>query len=716
MSTATATESVNSLNGILTSLYTAADSIDFTSQGLGLLGALLVVLVWFTGITQLLKNAGLNEVIAELFQVIFVGGFAYWVIRDPFLIDSIHQGFLSISVAALNIGTTSGPVSVSADASLSQVQDGFTKGVGALASAAISLWDSPVSNGSFKWWNFTTWGSAGEAFAVMIYKFVTAMMLLGITLLFCAAFVASQVMFIIGVKMAPLMIPFFVLRPTSFIADGWFKFLISAGMQMIVGALILGMTMGLVTKVGDLSKGITGELGTQFGLFSVLFLLVGIMGYLMSQALSIGAGLARGMSSVRQAMPPSMAPNAMAGRAGSAVEKGVGTGLRAGGAAAGAVSGTLQAISGVQRANAATRSAKLGVPMPGTAPLSKFSNMVNGPTLPRSATASATQGASATQAFKPVTDQKTQPSYVTPPHLKATGAGEGAQTPAQAAAQASAPQTAGQGIERPTAAEMGQQSAQAGAATNAQYKESSLTSTPKGTYTTPAHLAAQRKMSMKDAMTVVGKGATAGFKAGASRHNPFGAAVAGYKAAKEATADHLPGVATAPSKLAAKMQESSAFQVAQAAVQGGKAAMATANPAAGVMIGWKTGGAGQGPASSAPKGPVTGTSQAKKAAAGGKAPVTPVAAQSPAKQAVKQQASARSAPSGSAPVSSPAPKAAGQAQQQQRVSTPSPQRPSAPPRQPAPKQSAPATIQQQKADPRSRPSVPSSRKPDEPGE
>ena len=82
---------------------------------------------------------------------------------------------------------------------------------------------------------------------------------------------------------------------TTFLFDGWLKFMIGAGMMQVVGAIMIKITNILVTTMTTIAAGSTA---TNVILYVVLVVLAFIISYLMAEINGIAMGLLQGGSRV----------------------------------------------------------------------------------------------------------------------------------------------------------------------------------------------------------------------------------------------------------------------------------------------------------------------------------------------------------------------------------------------------------------------------------
>lgn len=318
-------------NEILESAFRVMQGSPYGSMGTRLLHMLLLILISWKGIKLALESTGYQMVIAELVQIILLFGIAKFFL-EPSVQIQLAQGFDSLATTAASAW---GPAM---DMSKPQAQIAHVLTESLLS--AKHLWDGvPEGAGreDLSWSNFAS-VLASQAFAGIANLIFRCFIALGIVLcalLYVGQLLFSQVLVNIALLVAPLMVPWLLWESTSFLFNSWLKFMIVAGVQKIVGALLFGMTYGLVAKVTTLASSATATTEMNFYLYASAFLIVGLMAFLMVQSASIANGLISGAPHTAFKPPQGMSPGAAMGRAGSAnVGKGISKGMAAGRGAA----------------------------------------------------------------------------------------------------------------------------------------------------------------------------------------------------------------------------------------------------------------------------------------------------------------------------------------------------------------------------------------------
>lgn len=321
-------------------------------EGKILLTTLSVIAFSWLGMRLALQGASASEGMAEAINLIFMIGIASWVVSSSEVSTGIMKGFDDIASKIIGSAMSEGSGS---DPTLTNQID---VAVRALVESVVRIYEQPNQISA----NPSTWG----AIPVLIMKVFMALFLLVVTLAYMGMFVMTQVMFGIALILAPVLVPFYVIQPLSFIATGWFKFLLSAGMAKVAGALILMLTVGFLKETGNYLAAIDPNEGAPLVLYSGVFLITGIMAVMMMQAWSIGSSIMTGVSRMGSGLPSKLQPGGMANAASSSMQGAAKQGGRAvnmtTGATAGALAGSTAAKeSGGSRASGAIKGALEGM-------------------------------------------------------------------------------------------------------------------------------------------------------------------------------------------------------------------------------------------------------------------------------------------------------------------------------------------------------------------
>lgn len=330
MSDATASQAAAIISNTLTTLTGTFNNEAFRVYGLSLLGALAGGYVAYVGIKHILTQKPVNELLAEIVSLFITLGLALWIVQSTDLFGMIVDGFDYLAVRTLSIAT---------GMAITSTETGYSVAVASLLTTTFNLFN-PEADGLV---SFDSIAALGETGLILLIKFFISVFVLAITLAYLATYTATQIMLLIAAIMAPLMVPFYVVPPFSFIGESWFRFVVSAGFQKLAGALIFGITLGTVRAAEALSQEFAVSTGMRIGLFAVVFIMLGILGFLMKSAMAIGYSLVSGTSRVGQFAPGQLQPASVGAAASSSASSGIRGAGRGAGTAAGALVGAVRA-------------------------------------------------------------------------------------------------------------------------------------------------------------------------------------------------------------------------------------------------------------------------------------------------------------------------------------------------------------------------------------
>lgn len=295
----------------------------FAEYGAPLLGVITVIAISLNGIRLLMDYAAPNEMIGKMINIIMIWGLASFVLTSsvPQMVD---KGFTDLANKAVSVsGGNASP------------EEGVLQSMGKFTSVAMDIFvgrpeQQSQTQSSSPWykklgsWASEKWDSVVSGDMIMgivnvFYKLFVALFIVVAGLLYVGQYLISQVMVQIGFMVMPIMVPWLVLESTAFLFDGWLKFMISAGLTKIVGAIIFGMSTDLLTAVVSLANQAGSSQVANFGLYSSIMILTALLAYLMLQTTSIAHGLMHGNASGKFMSPAKLSP----GGASTSTSKGV---------------------------------------------------------------------------------------------------------------------------------------------------------------------------------------------------------------------------------------------------------------------------------------------------------------------------------------------------------------------------------------------------------
>lgn len=330
-----ATGSGDAVSEVIGMLFNAPKTMvansPFGAVGTRLLAGLLAILVSWKMIKLVLEGSGISQIIGELVNIILLWGIASFFLTSE-VTGQIASGFDSLATMAT--GATTGSTAVAGTSAESQLTNNLVQ----MLKAAYQLYEgTPPENG-----NQGVLGGLLPSFsgleilaslANLLFRFFTAMLVVICALLYCVNVVFSQIMVNIALILAPVFVPWIMWDASSFLFHGWLKFLITAGMQKVVGALMFGLTSQFVGNVATMAGAAEASTVTNFYYYAACFLLTGIMAYMMMQVQSIANGLISGSARAGFQPPRAMTPGGGLSRGvgGANVSKAAGAGAAAAG-------------------------------------------------------------------------------------------------------------------------------------------------------------------------------------------------------------------------------------------------------------------------------------------------------------------------------------------------------------------------------------------------
>jgi len=365
------TEAVQTvMRSILSDTSSLISGSPFMAQGQKLLQMLLVILISWKGIKLALDVSGYSQVVAEIVNIVLL-----WGIASFFLTATVQKQFADgfndlAKTAASATGST---------VDMSNPETAISNALGRMMHSAMLLYEGtppekPAAANATTWEKFTGWlkdkwsdltsGQIFAGIAAAVFRIFIAVAVLITALIYVAQLIVSQILVNIGLILAPLFVPWLMWESTAFVFHSWVKFMIVAGVQKIVGALLFGLTASMIAKVTTLASAANADPAQNFYYYAAAFLVVALMALLMMQVTTIANGLVSGMPTTAFKPPMAMSAGGGMNRASGGMQKGASqamSGARAGArAAGGAYQGLKAGMSSGQGAAATARQAASG--------------------------------------------------------------------------------------------------------------------------------------------------------------------------------------------------------------------------------------------------------------------------------------------------------------------------------------------------------------------
>lgn len=259
------------------------------------LGAL--ALAWF-GVRIILEGGDLTSVMGGLIRTILLVGIVFWLVGSGYhtvFVDGVAGSLNKIADSLLPGGSMSG--------TLSESLSSFYRA----GTATMELMDDFTAGES---WNpLNILGKVYSSLAQVGALFLSGLLLLLAGGVFFIVALASQFMVTIAIILGPVFIPWLLLPVSTFVFDGWLRFLISAALWKVLAAIIVGITSGVFQSLaGKAEAAAKAGSSANYGEVMLASFIAGLTAllaaYLLLQIPSIAAALAGGGTGVYSARIP----------------------------------------------------------------------------------------------------------------------------------------------------------------------------------------------------------------------------------------------------------------------------------------------------------------------------------------------------------------------------------------------------------------------------
>jgi hypothetical protein len=119
-----------------------------------------------------------------------------------------------------------------------------------------------------------------------LMRYVSALLLLAAGVIASGVMVLSKVQTTLAVLFAPIMIPWAMWKPTTFLFNAWLSFLIGGAMQGVMASAIAALTVTMVDKVVLLTQSVRADDSASYIIYSVIVLMAALIAFLF---LSVGS-------------------------------------------------------------------------------------------------------------------------------------------------------------------------------------------------------------------------------------------------------------------------------------------------------------------------------------------------------------------------------------------------------------------------------------------
>lgn len=251
-----------------TAVRIVADSLSvrspFVDIGTTLFGWLAAIAITWKGIEIVLEQGDFTRIMGDLLRNIFFIGLAYW-----FMPVGGHNSLVGIGdcpgdqcgfVGNLMISLTQA-VGGNPQAMLSTGMNAFLDQIGLLGKTVM---DVLTGGGNVAWYEFgKIIINLVNSLVILLYLLATILILYFGMLAYIVIWGMSQILVAVAKIFAPVMIPWMVLQPTSFLFDGWLRFFITASLYQVVGAVMLKIGNNMITGVASEISKLAAAAGQQ---------------------------------------------------------------------------------------------------------------------------------------------------------------------------------------------------------------------------------------------------------------------------------------------------------------------------------------------------------------------------------------------------------------------------------------------------------------------
>ncbi|MCB5207796.1 type IV secretion system protein [Methylovorus mays] len=263
-----------------------------TNYGLSLFTGLAALSFAWYGVRVLLANGDVTDIFGSLIRQMLTVTFVYWLLKSGYqtvFIEGVAGSLDTIATQLL-------PVQQGSPAELvGEVFSRFFKSGMAIFSTLDSIIDpslNPLSKLSLALSSLTA---------------ISALMMSSVILivsggLFFVLSLGSQYMVVIALILGPVCLPWLLMSQTSFVAESWIRFLITASLWKVLAAIIIGisdsMFQAVIQKAVDAAASGAANYGEILVAAVSASLGAALMAWLLLQVPSIASAIVGGSSGV----------------------------------------------------------------------------------------------------------------------------------------------------------------------------------------------------------------------------------------------------------------------------------------------------------------------------------------------------------------------------------------------------------------------------------
>ena len=215
------------------------------------------------------SGSSLSEPMSGLIRLIFIAGVISWLLSP--------SGYNLMIIGGVD--GLSNKLSELAMPGSSSLQDGFIS----FTSAEFKVLGDILTKYSEQAW----WEIFKDAGGMMLLTIILLGLFIIFSLLSIIAFLSVLVSVAIGIAVGPVFIPFLILEKTSFLFDGWVRFMLTACFTKVIIAMIIAIGLFAFKEIG------TGE-SSMLGIITITAALGGMLAFQLLRAPEIAQSIMNG--------------------------------------------------------------------------------------------------------------------------------------------------------------------------------------------------------------------------------------------------------------------------------------------------------------------------------------------------------------------------------------------------------------------------------------
>lgn len=237
-----------------------------------------VLLVW--GIVKSwILGKGMAQLLPEFLQPLVIFGLALWAVDHlgPTVKDSVG-GLAQVFAATLNLPGAPTELDV----------------IDRMAVAAFDVATAAPSGPGSEWGNVVS--AVANQTLGRLYRLLAAAVLLLSGALAAGVMLMAKVQTSLAILFAPVMIPWAMWGPSTFVFNAWLGFLVTGAMQGVMAAAVAAMSVQAIDKVVVVARAMGPSDGMSFVTCCVLLLMAVTVGFLFMKVPALASGLVGGAS------------------------------------------------------------------------------------------------------------------------------------------------------------------------------------------------------------------------------------------------------------------------------------------------------------------------------------------------------------------------------------------------------------------------------------